>query len=140
MRSVIIAALLLFSTAADAYTKPQGAPEVFIPNYGVTAAVFAAQTPVGHGLGVFERKPDGSWYLCGQCVLAEYPTMDNPVVAAGGPGPYIASKLPELNAILAARYPAIGGEPSGSTMDRVNQALAGYVLGLVNGGPQLGPK
>lgn len=134
-------ALLLFSTAANAYTKPVGAPEIVVPNHGVTVAIFAAQTPVGHGIGVFEYKPaQNDWYLCGVCIIPEYPTMDNPVAAAGGPGPYVASKLPELNAILASRYPAIGGEPTGSAMDRVNQAVGNYALRLVNGSPQLGPK
>lgn len=139
MGRVLVLALLLFSTAANAYTKPQGAPEIAVPNYGVTVAVFAAQTPVGHGIGVFEYKPaQNDWYLCGQCVIAEYPSLDGPVAAAGGPGPYVESKRAEINAILASRYPAIGGEPTGSTIDRVNASLATNVLRLVNGSPQLG--
>lgn len=140
MRGFILAVALLFSTAANAYTKPVGAPEIAVPNYGVSVTIFAAQTPVGHGIGVFERKADGSLYLCGQCIIPEYPTMDGPVAAAGGPGPYVASKLAEINAIMASRYPAIGGEPTGSAMDRVNQAVGNYALRLVNGSPQLGPK
>ena len=140
MRSVIIAALLLFSTAANAYTKPQGAPEIAVPNHGVVVAIFAAQTPVGHGIGVFEQRGN-DWYLCGQCVIAEYPTMDGPVAAAGGALPYVASKVPELNAILAARYPATGAPSTGSAIDRVNQALSGsFALGLVNGSPVLAPR
>jgi hypothetical protein len=141
MRSVIIAALLLFSNAAYAagYTKPAGAPSVLVPNYGVEVGVWAAQTPVGHGIGVFEKRADG-WYLCGVCAIPEYPTMDGPVAAAGGPGPYVESKRAEINAILASRYPAIGGEPTGSAIDRVNQSLAGNVLRLIEGSPQLGPR
>lgn len=141
MRSVIIAALLLFSTAANAYTKPQGVPEIAVPNHGVTVAVFAAQTPVGHGIGVFEYKPaQNDWYLCGICIIAEYPSLDGPVAAAGGPGPYVESKRTEINAILASRYPAISAPSTGSAIDRVNQALAGSVLRLVDGSPQLGPR
>jgi len=139
MRSVIIAALLLFSTAANAYTKPQGSPEIAVPGHGVVVAVFAAQTPVGHGIGVFEQR-GADWYLCGQCIIAEYPSLDGPVAAAGGAGPYIESKRAEINAILASRYPAVGGEPSGSAIDRVNQAIQGQTLRLVNGSPQLGPR
>lgn len=139
MRGFILAVALLFSTAANAYTKPVGAPEIAVPNHGVVVAIFAAQTPVGHGIGVFEQR-GSDWYLCGQCVIAEYPTMDGPVAAAGGPGPYVESKRAELNAILAARYPAIGGEPTGSAIDRVNQAVGNYALRLVNGSPQLGPR
>jgi len=142
MRSIIIAALLLFSTAANAYTKPAGSPEIVVPNYGVTVAVFAAQTAIGHGIGVFEYKPaQNDWTLCGTCFLAEYPTMDGPVAAAGGPGPYVESKRAAINAILASRYPASSTPSSGSTIDRVNQALSGsFALGLVNGSPQLAPR
>lgn len=140
MVKYLFAALLLFSTSANAYTKPQGAPEVFVPNHGVTVAIFAAQTAIGHGIGVFEYKPaQNDWTLCGTCFLAEYPTMDSAVDAAGGPGPYVESKRAAINAILASRYPAVSGPSTGSTIDRVNQALAaGSVLRLVDGSPQLG--
>jgi hypothetical protein len=135
----VILMLVFGCTAANAYTKPQGAPEIAVPAHGVVVAVFAAQTPVGHGIGVFEQRGN-DWYLCGQCVIAEYPTMDNPVAAAGGAGPYVASKIPELNAILAARYPATGVPSTGSAIDRVNQALGAFALGLVNGSPVLAPR
>lgn len=135
----VILMLVFGCSAANAYTKPQGAPEIAVPNHGVVVAIFAAQTPVGHGMGVFEQRGN-DWYLCGQCVIAEYPTMDSPVAAAGGPGPYVESKRAELNAILASRYPAIGGPSTGSAIDRVNQALAGSVLRLVDGSPQLAPR
>ena len=105
----------------------------------MVVAVFAAQTPVGHGIGVFEQR-GADWYLCGQCVIAEYPTMDGPVASAGGAGPYVASKLPEINAILAARFPPIGGPSTGSAIDRVNQALGSFALGLVDGSPVLAPR
>lgn len=141
MVKLLFAALLLFSTAANAYTKPQGAPEVVIPSRGVTVAIWADQTAVGHGIGIFERAGTGAWTLCGQCFLAEYPTMDGPVAAAGGAVPYVASKVPELNTILAARYPATGAPSTGSAIDRVNQALSGsFALGLVNGSPQIAPR
>jgi len=141
MGRILALALLLFSTAANAYTKPAGAPEIVVPSRGVTVAIWADMTAIGHGIGIFERVGTGAWTLCGQCFLAEYPTMDGPVAAAGGPGPYVESKRAAINAILASRYPATGGPSTGSTIDRVNQALAaGSVLRLVDGSPQLGPR
>lgn len=138
MRSVIIAALLLFSTAANAYTKPQGAPEVFIPGRNVTVAVWADQTPVGHGIGIFELRA-GAWYLCGNCLVdVEYPTMDSAVNAAGGAAPYVESKVPAINAKLAAMFPPTGAPSTGSAIERVNQALSGQVFRLVDGSPVLG--
>jgi hypothetical protein len=141
MRSIIIAALLLFSTAANAYTKPAGAPEIVVPSKGVTVAVWAEQTAVGHGIGIFELRA-GTWYLCGNCLIdVEYPTMDSAVTAAGGALPYVASKVPAINAKLAALYPATGAPSTGSAIDRVNQALSGsFALGLVNGSPVLAPR
>ena len=140
MRSVIIAALLLFSTAANAYTKPAGVPEIVIPSRGVTVAIWADQTAVGHGIGIFELRA-GTWYLCGTCLIdVEYPTMDNAVNAAGGALPYVASKVPAINAKLAALYPASSAPSTGSAIERVNQALSANVLRLVDGSPQLGPR
>ena len=136
----VILMLVFGCSAANAYTKPQGAPEVVIPSRGVTVAIWAEMTSIGHGIGIFERVGTGAWTLCGQCFLAEYPTMDGPVAAAGGPEAYVASKVPELNAILAARYPSVSAPPTGSAIDRVNQALAGSVLRLVDGSPQLGSR
>lgn len=136
----VILMLVFGCSAANAYTKPQGAPEVVIPSRGVTVAIWAEMTAIGHGIGIFERVGTGAWTLCGQCFLAEYPTMDGPVAAAGGPGPYVESKRAEINAILAARFPPVGGEPSGSTIDKVNASLGTNVLRLVNGSPQLGPR
>jgi len=136
----VILMLVFGCSAANAYTKPQGAPEVVIPSRGVTVAIWAEMTGVGHGIGVFERVGTGAWTLCGQCFLAEYPTMDGPVAAAGGALPYVASKVPELNAILASRYPATGAPSTGSAIDRVNQALGSFALGLVNGSPVLAPR
>lgn len=135
----VILMLVFGCSAANAYTKPAGAPEIAVPNHGVVVAIFAAQTPVGHGIGVFEQRGN-DWYLCGQCVIAEYPTMDGPVAAAGGPGPYVESKRAEINAILASRYPAIGGPSTGSAIDLVNASLGSYALRLVSGSPQLGPR
>jgi hypothetical protein len=141
MRSIIIAALLLFSTAANAYTKPAGTPEIVVPGRNVTIAIWADQTAVGHGIGIFELRA-GAWYLCGTCIVdVEYPTLDNAVNAAGGALPYVASKVPAINAKLAALYPASNAPPTGSTIERVNQALSGsFALGLVNGSPVLAPR
>lgn len=141
MRGIILAIGLLFSTAANAYTKPQGAPEIVVPGRNVTIAIWADQTAVGHGIGIFELRA-GTWYLCGTCIVdVEYPTLDNAVNAAGGALPYVASKVPAINAKLAALYPASNAPPTGSTIERVNQALSGsFALGLVNGSPVLAPK
>lgn len=133
-------ALLLFSTAANAYTKPQGAPEVFVPSKGVTVAIWADQTAVGHGIGIFELRA-GTWYLCGTCLVdAEYPSLDSAVNAAGSAAAYVVSKVPAINSKLASLYPATGTAPV-TTIDRVNQALSGsFALGLVDGSPVLGPR
>lgn len=143
MRYAIALILLLGSNAAWAasYTPPPNAPQVYLPNYGVTVGVWAAQTGVGHGIGIFEKSGTNPWTLCGQCIISPgYPTLDSDVAAAGGAGPYVAGKLADVNAVLSIRYPQIGAEPAGTTLDKVNGSLAGYVLRLVNGSPQIGPK
>lgn len=136
MRSIIFALALLASPVAAAdYMKPAGAPEAFLPSHNATVSVFAVQTAIGHGIGVFELR-SGTWFLCGTCIIAEFPNMDQAVAAAGGPGPYVASKLSAINAILASRYP--NSEPV-TTIGRVNQALGIYRIGVVNGVPVLSP-
>jgi hypothetical protein len=140
---IALALMMLFPGAAYAasYAPPPGAPTVFVDAHGVTVGVWAAQTGVGHGIGIFEKSGTNPWTLCGQCLIApEYPTLDSVVAAAGGPGPYVASKLADVNAVLSIRYPAIGGAPTGTTLDKVNGSLAGYSLRLVNGVPTLGAK
>lgn len=142
MKYVIALALMLASGAAYAadYVQPPGAPEIVVPNHGVVVSVFAVQTAIGHGIGVLEKRSTG-WYLCGQCLVApEYPTLDSVVAAMGGPGPYVASKLADVNAVLMIRYPAVMNEPSGTTLEKVNGSLAGYALRLANGVPALGPR
>lgn len=136
----LIAALLLFSSPAWAvdYVKPPGAPELFVPGYNVTVSVFAVQTAVGHGIGVFELR-GSSWYLCGKCLVSpEYPTMDGPVSNAGGSDAYVLSKLPEINAVLAQQYPA--KQSTGTTLDKVNTSLTAYTLQMVDGVPVLAGK
>src|SRR3990167_7256667 len=124
IRLILALTLIAAPAAAIDYTQPPGAPQILVPNYGVTVSVFAAQTAIGHGIGIFERKPDGSWSLCGQCIISpEYPTLDNAVARVGGPGPYIESKRAGIDAVLASRYPAIGGGAPGTTLDQVNAAL-----------------
>lgn len=144
MARLLIAILMLLGNGAAfaaGYAKPVGVPTVFVPSHGVEVGVWAVQTPIGHGIGVFERSGNGDWNLCGQCMISpEYPTMDGPVAEVGGPGPYVASKLQAINEVLSRRYPSVTPEPTGSTMDRVNQSLSGYVIRIVNGSPALGPK
>lgn len=125
--------------AAD-YAKPPNAPEIFVDAHGVTVGVWAVQTGVGHGIGVFEKSGTGPWTLCGQCLVdPAYPTLDAAVANAGGPGPYVASKLDRINAVLAQRYPSVVSEPT-TTIEKVNGVLANHVLRLVNGSPQIGPR
>lgn len=125
---------------AAGYPKPAGVPEVYVPNYGVTVAVGAVHTAIGDGIGVLENNGSGVWTLCGICLAdPAIPNLDADVAAAGGTSAYVASKLSALNAILAARYPAIGGGPV-TTLDQVNQALQSQALRLVNGSPVLGPR
>jgi hypothetical protein len=142
VRSLVFATTMLASgglMAAD-YTQPPGAPEIAVPNHGVVVSVFAAQTAIGHGIGIFEKRSTG-WYLCGQCLIAPgFPTLDSDVAAAGGPGPYVASKLADVNAVLSIRFPPLTQAPSGTTLDRVNGSLSAYTLRLVNGSPALGLK
>ena len=95
---------------------------------------------MGHGVGIFELR-SGTWFLCGNCLIdVEYPTMDSAVTAAGGALPYVASKVPTINAKLLALYPATGTPSKGSAIDLMNQALGSFALGLVNGSPVLAPK
>lgn len=149
MYKVLIALALLFSNAlfggaayAAGYTKPAGVPTLVLPSHGVEVGVWAAQTPLGHGIGVFERSLNGTvWTLCNSCLpSAETSTLDGPVNAAGGPGPYILMKVELLNQVLARRYPAIGSEPLGTMLDKVNGAFGSYAIRFVNGAPQLGPR
>lgn len=142
MGRILALALLLLSNAAYAagYPKPAGVPEIYVPNYGVTVAVATLHTAIGDGIGVLENNGNGVWTLCGICLVdGAIPNLDADVAAAGGPSGYVASKLPALNAVLAARYPEIGGGPV-TTLDQVNQALQGMQLRLVNGSPVLGSR
>ncbi len=135
-----IFALLLCASSARAaeYLPPKGAPELLIPGHNVTISVFATQTPVGHGIGIFEKRGD-KWYLCGQCVISpETPTMDAAVKSAGGPEAYIDSRRSAINAALARLYPAKKKDAAANAVDDVNKALAGgNTLRIVNGVPQL---
>ena len=147
-RIIALVLCLLFTVRpiaayAATYTPPAGAPRLVVPNHGVEVGVWAAQTAVGHGIGVFERSLNGTeWKLCFNCIVSpELPTMDSPVASMGGAGPYVASKLEAINEVLARRYPQVAPPLSGSTLDQVNGALGGsYVLRMVNGAPAIGPR
>ncbi|MGE4063511.1 MAG: hypothetical protein AB7E79_09100 [Rhodospirillaceae bacterium] len=138
--AAVLVTLTMPALAAE-YLQPKGAPELFVPIHNVTISVFAVQTPVGHGIGIFEKRGD-EWYLCGQCLVSpEVPTMDAAVKAAGGPEAYVVSKRAAINAVLATRYPAKGVKRSDATIADVNEALVeDSVLKLVDGVPQLGPR
>ncbi len=135
--TLTLAVALCFSTAAQAYTKPQGVPTLVLSDYNLTIGVWAVHTLVGDGLGVFEYRPvSQDWSLCGQCITnPDTPNMDAAVNALTPLG-YITAHKGELNSILALRYPAIGGQPT-SGVDRVNQTLPGFSLAIVNGVPTL---
>ncbi|MDP1588993.1 MAG: hypothetical protein Q8M07_14680 [Prosthecobacter sp.] len=135
--------LLLLSTQAFAasYDQPRGALEIFVPGHNVTVSIFAVQTPVGHGIGILERRSEG-WYLCGRCLITpELPTLAAAVKAAGGPERYVASKREDINAILALQYPANSERRLDTSVESINKALtATSTLRLINGVPQLGPR
>lgn len=135
----VAVALLLLASQAQAYSKPQGAPELVLPDYGLTISVFAVKTPLGEGIGVLEYRPlQQDWSLCGNCVTSlEYPDMTQAVKAYGGGDVYLRAKRGEINDILARRYPGIGAPVTG--LELVNSALKvpGVSLGLVNGIPTL---
>jgi hypothetical protein len=142
MRAVIALVFLLSAPAGAAdYLQPKGAPEIFVPVLNVTVSVFAVQTPVGHGIGVFEKR-NGEWFLCGQCLVSpEVPSMDAAVKSAGGADAYVAAKRDAINTVLARRYPASGVQRSEGVVESVNQALVtGFVLRIVDGIPQLGSR
>ncbi len=140
---VLVPLLLMLSAPALAvdYVQPAGAPQIYVPSHNVTISVFAVQTPVGFGVGVFEKR-GATWFLCGQCLISpELPSMETAVKQAGGPEKYVASKRDAINAVLASRYPASGERKSDATLDSVNKALVdGAPLSLVNGVPQLGSR
>ena len=142
MRSVVVyaLALALLASPAAAYTKPQGVPTLDLTphGYSVTITVFAVQTPLGGSLGVFEYRPASQdWALCGQCITSpDTPNMDAAVQALTPLG-YIAARKGEMNTIMANRYPPIGAPTDG--VGKVNQALNGYRLVIVNGVPVLQP-
>lgn len=139
--ALAIAASIALTDPVEAYQKPQGIQSLAVPDYNVTIGVWAVKTPLnGDAIGVFEYRPaTQDWSLCGICVTTvETPSMDAAVNAAGGGDPYAQSKLPEVNAILAMRYPVIGPTPT-TGIDKVNQALAGghFILVFVDGVPTL---
>lgn len=143
LTGIIFTIACTVAAQAASYPKPSGVPEIYLASKGVTVGVWAAQTAVGHGIGIFEKK-DGSadWSLCFNCLISpELPTMDSAVNGAGGPEAYVASKLPAINATLAAKYSGVSPDlATGMTMERVNGALSSYALRIVNGSPQLGAK
>lgn len=131
--------VLFFTVAyvsrAFAYPKPQNVPTFNIPDHGVTIAIWAESSIVGQFIGVFELQ-NGDWKVCNSCFTnPEFPDMNSAVTAVGGPPNYVALKVPEINAILAARYPAIG--TPGTILQQVTGVLNGYAIRFVNGVPNL---
>lgn len=133
MVKMLFAALLLFSTAANALevSKPAGGVEVFLPNYGVTISVVAiSMSSVGAGLAVLEKKPNGAWDLCGTCLPAPQ-NIAAEIAFHGGIPQWIESQRGPINDVLARRYPPLEAPtgpvqpaPGASVIDLVNYALA----------------
>lgn len=123
-------------TQAQAFTKPTGIPVYSIPDYNVTIAIWVDQHPVGGAaIMIFELQND-NWVNCSICVITPWSGLTQDVPAAGGPEAYVLSKLPEINVILAQRFPAIGGPPV-TMPQKVNAVLMGYAYAIVNGSPAL---
>lgn len=131
--------LMLMAGQAQAYSKPQGAPELALPDYGLTISVFAVKTPLGEGIGVLEFRPlQQDWSLCGNCVTSlEYPDMTQAVKGYGGGDVYLRAKRGEINDILARRYPGIGEPVTGLELVNASLKVQGVSLVLVNGIPTL---
>ena len=129
---------MMFSCAASAYTKPHSVPTLDLTpqGYSITIGVWAVQTPLGGSLGVFEYRPvTQDWSLCGNCITSpDTPNMDAAVNALTPLG-YIAARKGEMNTIMAYRYPPIGQPVDG--VGKVNQALNGISLAIINGSPAL---
>lgn len=125
----IIIGLLFLLAAVPAQAqlaKPDGVPTFVVPS-GITVAIWDSVTGVGEYLGFFELGADGHWWgFTGNGISPNFDGLAGAVAAAGGEDPYIAGKLPDLNAILVRRYPPSGTPvgPGATTQDRLN-----YVLG-----------
>lgn len=129
LAGVALTALVECSTA-DAFevTKPAGTPEVFLPEYGLSVAVFAVTSPVGSGLVVGEKLASGRYEVCGVC--SRFVTdLPGEVAFKGGEVPYIASMRPDINLIFSQRFPPISGPVGNTALERLNYALgAGYKI------------
>lgn len=136
----LLLVLLLLSSPALAYTKPAGVPTYYVEDYGVTIGVWAEMLAIGQGVAVFELQPNGTWTTCHNCAATANPSsIDADVATAGGVDPYVVATVPKVNAVLARRYPPIGGNPSPnvSTIYQINQLLGTYRIEGASGQPVL---
>lgn len=146
MARLALAFLLLMgkSVLAADYSQPSGAPQVFIPEHGVTVSVWAIDGVLGDGLAIFEKRVDGTWYLCGQCFPIQELNLQNEVNFKGGVVPWIDSQRESINNVLALRYPKIisnSPQPGGSLLNQINFALFNsFKLENSGGQPSLSPK
>lgn len=127
------------ASAAD-YSKPATALEFHVEAYNLDIAIWAAMTPVGHVVGVFEKLPTGLYRLCNTCYTnPAYPDFSSAVNSAGNVPTYIQNViLPQVNLILANKYPPLGGGPGSSIFDQVSYALSNlYKITNQNGTPVL---
>jgi hypothetical protein len=125
----LLAALLLIGNAAYAaeVTKPPGGVVGYVPDYDVTVAVVAiAVHPIGEGLALIERKPNGMWELCGSCMPSPQHLADE-VKFHGGVTQYINSQIPTMNDLLRRRFPPLVAgqpEPTADMQAQINSVLA----------------
>lgn len=140
LAGVLLTMTVQCSTAsAVEVTKPAGGVVGYVPDYDVTVAIVAiAVTPIGEGLALLERKSNGMWEFCGQCMPSPQHLADE-VAFQGGVVQYINSQLPTMNDLLARRFPPIPGGvpvPTAGIRADLNAALAnsfkltGTTLGL----------
>lgn len=121
-----VAAWVLMAVAERAYafevTKPAGTPEIFLPDYNLSVAVFAVTSPVGSGLVVGEQKPNGKYEVCGVCSRFVI-DLAGEIAFKGGEVQYIEGMRGEVNTIFAQRYPALSGPVGNTPLERLNYAL-----------------
>lgn len=134
-----IAAVVLaagsWAAGAEAYTKPQGVPQITIPDYNVTGAFWADKTPMGEAIAWFELQSNGTWTTCGYCLIRPNPQgLEGDLQAAGGVQLYLAARLPEMNSLLMRRFPSMGTQ---TAISEINQTLFGHAYRIVNGTPTI---
>ena len=144
LAGILFTMLMANCSAAHAasYAKPAGVPEIFLPEYQKTIAVFAITSPAGSGLAVLERQPDGNYVACGICTRFVV-DLAGEIAFKGGARQYIEAMVPDVNDIMVYNYPMKTAPVPGATpVGQLNYSLFadGFTLRMVNGVPVLGSK